>query len=81
MCKLRYEAKTLEFTATSVVSLHLILLYNAGRGGRRCLCWFKHNTVIKKATWRWGDGGWGGVIREHTGDNLSPLLIVSNYPD
>lgn len=52
--------------------------HNAGRGGRPCLCWFKHNTAIRKATLGLGERG-GSVIKEHPCDHLwspSPTILT-----
>lgn len=65
MCKLRYEAKTLEFTGTSVASLHLRYCYMM-QGVEVAAVYAGSNTtlLLRKLL---GGGGMGDIIKEHTG--------------
>lgn len=80
MCKLRYEAKTLEFTATSVAPLHLCYCYIM-QGVEVVAVYAGSNTTLLLRKLLGGGGMGGGIVKEHTGDNLSAVGIVSNYPD
>lgn len=79
MCKLRYEAKTLEFAATSVASLHLWYCYIM-QGVEVGAVYAGSDTtlLLRKLVGGGGGGHHKGTYRRQP---LITLMNVSNYPD